>query len=322
MIRIYHKKVDITDMVIGFTWSGSLSTVSRKVEFDIVVSPTDYYLPTVTIMNGDIIDLVDSDGKVLYKGHVFSKSKSTNDNAMKVVTYDYTIYLSKNKDTFNFKGLTPKQITTKIADKLNMQLGKIEDPDIKITRVFENTSYYEIIQTAYTLASKKTGKLYQVNYRGNKLNVVEVGKTKSEYTISEDADITNSSYSESIENVVNRVVLYDDKGKRIGVVENKGDREKYGTIQAVYKGKDANQVGKSHLKTLERTAKIEALGDTKCITGNSVNIRESYTGLSGEFFIISDTHNFRNNMHTMSLDLSFNKMMDEKEAGSKPEKKE
>lgn len=321
MIRVIHKKVDITELVSKYSWSGSLNTVARKVEFEIVVSPTDKYLPKVTIMNGDMIDLVDEKGAILYRGHVFSKEKSTNSNTMSVVTYDYTIYLVKNKGTFNFKNATPKQVAERISKIIGIKLGNIANPGVRITRIFENVSYYEVIQTAYTFASKRTGKKYHINYKGSKLNIEEVGKSKSNYIISEDSDIYDSSYAESIENIVNRVVMYNEKGKRLGIIENKNDTKKYGVMQSVLKDKDARSKAREELKTLERSAKIEALGDVKCITGNAIQIKESYTGLNGEFYIISDSHTFEGTNHTMSLDLSFNKMMDEKESGSKPEKK-
>lgn len=314
-MQVFHKGVNITELVSKITWSGSLNTVARKVEFEIAVSPTDYYLPTVTILMGDMIDIRDKDNKLLFRGHVFSKSKSTT-GTMTVTTYDYTIYLVKNKGTYNFKKLYPKQITERICRQFGVTIGKLANPGDYITRIFENVSLYDIIMTAYSISSNLSGTLYHANYMGNKFNVVEVGSEVSDYVISEDSNIYNSSYSESIENMVNRIKLYDDKGKYKGVVENKNDIKKYGVLQSIYKGKDYKKQ-KGNLKGLERSAKIDALGDPKCVAGNAIYVKESYTGLTGKFYIISDTHTFENNIHKMSLDLSFVKMMDTKEAGSR-----
>ncbi|MGN1117435.1 MAG: hypothetical protein ACI4RU_02385, partial [Acutalibacteraceae bacterium] len=51
-------------------------------------------------------------------------------------------------------------------------------------------------------------------------------------------------------------------------------------------------------------------GDIRCVSGKSVYIEEKTSGLVGKFWITEDTHTFSGGAHTMSLKLSFDKLME------------
>ena len=140
---------------------------------------------------------------------------------------------------------------------------------------------------------------FECNWKGN---------TVAEYVLDGESNITDSTYSESIENMISRVKIYDENGKQIGKVENTDWIKNYGILQDVYKkekGANANAIAKSMLQGIEQTAEVEAIGDVECITGNAVVIKEPYTGLSGLFYIDNDEHTFSNGQHTMTLGLAF-----------------
>ena len=54
-------------------------------------------------------------------------------------------------------------------------------------------------------------------------------------------------------------------------------------------------------------------GDLACIAGNGVEVYDKATGLSGVFWIDSDTHTWENGTHIMNLELNFKNIMDSKE---------
>jgi hypothetical protein len=100
----------------------------------------------------------------------------------------------------------------------------------------------------------------------------------------------------------------------IGEVKNPDSIKKYGSFQKVYKkedGVDAVTVARNMLKGLERKGTIQALGDVTCLTGYSVAIRDEYTGMWGIFHINSDSHTWQDGVHKMTLDISFDAIMDE-----------
>ena len=91
-------------------------------------------------------------------------------------------------------------------------------------------------------------------------------------------------------------------------MENKSDRQKYGTFQKTYKkekDKNAKTEAKESLAGLEKTGSITCLGNVKCIAGKAVNVTEKATGLSGVQIIKSDKHTFTSASYEMSLEFFY-----------------
>lgn len=314
MVKVYHQGKDITEIVTSIRWGGDYKQAARKLEFGIAVHPHDAYLPKVTLKMGDMVALIDDKGKELFQGYVFFKEKSINGNEMTVTAYDGLIYLLKSKGTYNFKNMTPNAITSKVCGDFGIPVGNLASGS-PLNRLFDAETIYNIIMTAYTIESNKSGKLYMPRMDKGKLNVIEKGSTITKFVLDAKTTIINSTYSESIENSINKVKMYDENGKYIGEVTLNGIP---GILQDIYKkekGHDAQSRAKGMLRGVERTAEVEAIGDVECITGNAVVIKEPYTGLSGLFYIDNDEHTFANGQHTMSLGLSFKNIMDSQEGG-------
>ena len=307
---------DITQLVSKATWSGSLTEAARKLELSIVASPTDKYLPKVAIECGDMLKMFDDSGNELFRGYVFLRDRSYSSNEISITAYDGLVYLLKSKGTYNVKKMTAEAMTAKLLNEFSIPAGALAKTGISQSRIFDGVSIYEIIMTLYSKAAKQNGKKYKAVMQAGSLSVIEFGAVYSATVLNQ---ITDSSYGESLENMVNRVKVYDDKQKYIKTIENAANVKKYGLLQDTYnkeKDKDASTVAKSMLTSIEQTASVESLGDLSCTTGKAVKVSETYTGLTGIFWVNSDTHSFENAQHTMSLELSFKVMMDEKEAGS------
>lgn len=318
-MKIIHKTTDITQLVEKTTWSGDFQQVARKLQMDIVSSPVDKNIPKVYFKMGDMVLLRDNKDKEFFRGYVFAKDKNINDDTMSITVYDELIYLLKSKGTYNFKSSTPGAITRKMCRDFGIAEGNIINGSA-IKRIFDAESIYNIIMTAYTLESGRTGRKYMPKMEKGRLNIVEKGKRVAKYELDTYSSITSASYGESIENSINRVKMYDEDNKYLGQVSLSGVP---GVLQDVYKkakGENAQQMAKQMLKGVEKTASIEALGDFECVTGNAVVIREPYTGLNGLFYIDNDTHTFENGQHIMQLGLSFQNIMDEQDGGDKDDK--
>jgi hypothetical protein len=76
-------------------------------------------------------------------------------------------------------------------------------------------------------------------------------------------------------------------------------------------GVNSKKAAEAMLYGSTREASVEALGDIRAMSGFSIKIKDPATGLSGKFFITSDSHTFSNNIHTMSLDLAWNDSMED-----------
>ena len=97
----------------------------------------------------------------------------------------------------------------------------------------------------------------------------------------------------------------------------------YGVMQAAIKASSYDDpVAHAHqlLKEngLKTTISLTALGNLKLITGNTVAVQEPITNTHGLFWIVSDTHTWKNGVYQTKLSLSLEAIMDSQTAGSLP----
>ena len=126
--------------------------------------------------------------------------------------------------------------------------------------------------------------------------------------------------------IKNKVLIFDDKGKQIGEVKDDGSIKKFGIFQEIYskeEGIDPTTGAKNLLKVKPAQAiKISAIGDINCLSCYFVEVKDTATGLSGKYWISSDSHTFENGTHKMELELKFDSLMDTKDIKEESEKKE
>lgn len=310
-------KIKITNAVISIQWSGSVEQASRTVEFTIPNAPNDKYVKALkmNIACGDYI-VAYSSGDMFFYGSVTTiEKKGATDNTISITCKDMIDHLIRSQATYKFKGKTAEYITRKICNNLKIKIGNIAQTKTKLKKLIcEDRSMYEIIMRAYTKASKHTGKKYIMRMNGLKLNIAEKGTIVKNFYFSEKVNITASTYTETIDEMINRVIIYNDKGKKVGHVQSDANVKKYGTYQATYtkeKGINARKAAKALLEGKVKTINIETIDPTmQCIAGNAVKIYDHATGLSGKFWIDNDTHTWENNVHTAQFELTYKNLWD------------
>jgi uncharacterized protein YrzB (UPF0473 family) len=313
---------DLTSLVQKYVWSGDYREAARRLEVSVTTSATDTNLPTVTVDTADMLVLFGDDGNELFRGYVFKKTKSVTGNELSLTVYDGLIYLIKSKFSKVFLGVTAEQVAAATCSELGVPAGDFAKTGIPQSFPHLAKSGYEAIMTAYTTAGKQNGKVYMPRMSAGKLNVIEKGTVVAKRLVLQTEHITDSTYTEDIENMVNAVQITDENGNRLGTIRNEDWVQAYGLLQDVYQreqGKDAVTMARAMLKDLNRESIVELIGgpDTyDMIAGNAVQIKESFTGLTGLFYIDADTHTFQNGQHTISLTLNFQNVMDEQQADS------
>ncbi|WP_206168348.1 hypothetical protein [Veillonella sp. VA139] len=303
---------DISHLVNSATWSGSRIQAARKLEFTYTQEPRDPNFPVYPVGVGETIKAYSEDGALQFVGNIYSTERKTSASTISVTCYDNMFILSKSKTTKKFTNMTAEDITKSVCAEMGIKVGKLAKTKEKMTFIANNKSGYQIIVMAYTEASKKTGKKYQTMMEGDELDVIEKGSLIEGLVIDQYRNITDSSYKESIENMVNKVMVTDDKGNLIRYESNDDHIKRYSMIQEVYKeGKNKNTAEevKAIFKGPERSGTIDCLGDYDAVSSYSVEIRDVITQLSGKFWIKSDTHTFQNGQHTMKLEIEFENIM-------------
>lgn len=314
--KVNGEKLDITDLLINVTWSGDYKSCARKLEFSLISSPMDKNIPKIDIPIMSIISFYEDDNE-LFRGFVYEREKSS-DNAMSFLCYDYCAKLNDIKVSKNIKNQTASTIYNNFLTEYGLNKGDIIQANTGVTKVFLGVTAYDMIMTAYTEEAKNTGKKYMLYSRGNKFYASEKGIVKLKLSFEEGKNILSSSFKESVSNMVNKVLIVDENGNKVSEVKNEEWHKTYGLFQDVYKqqeGKDSNAEAKAMLKDIEQTCSLTGFGDTTCITGYGVQVKDTHTGLVGLFYIDSDTHTWEGGNYTIALELNFKNIMNEVSVG-------
>lgn len=303
------KTKDITKYVETVDWEGSDTQTSRTATLS---AAYDYYQKMyLNIKLGDLIYLYE--GEMIFVGAITSAERTGDIGTASYTAKDFMHYLIRSKGTYNFKNTTPEKITKKICDDLLIQTTDIYKTKTHIkSLLFENDeTHYGIIVTAYNEASMKMNAKYPPVFmpimKKNKLSVIVKGQS-SGITLKSNRDITTSSYSQNTDDMVTRVIILDENGKKTGITVNEKNLNKYGVYQEIYKkekDKNTKTAAKQLLKGITKEADIESIGYIQCVAGYSVKIEDKASGLTGKFYIESDKHTWKDGIHTMSLTLKF-----------------
>lgn len=324
---LYDNKIitDITNVVKSVSITGDKVQAARKLDVAITYPIWDRGQPRTQIGPGTKIWML-LDGEEIFRGIVWNRElNSSGEGSLIVTAYDYLIYLTKSKVTFNFTNITPEDATRKICLELGIETGDIASTGIPVNRLIPQKTGYESIMEMYTQASKTNGKQYIPVMKGTAVSVIEKGKTVANYTLQTQFDdtgnnILSTSYKDTMDSMVNKVKIYDDKNNYVGEVGVDAWSKYYGLIQENYvkeADKDSNTVAQGMLKSIDQGITIEALGNWGCRTGYAVNSKIIYVDVlqNAVLYIDGDTHTWEvgTGKYTMSLNLSFKNSMDSKE---------
>lgn len=305
---------DITDLVPTVTWEGSIHQATRKCQIDVLNAPNDKNIQDlkVVIACGDVIKLFENDELIFY-GEVQRIEKKGETGTVSYEARDILGHLLRIEHNEKFKNKRPEQITKKLLKMYGYGVGNIEETKKVLPKLIVGSNVYEAIMKAYKKAA--TGEKYMLKMQGKKVNVIKKGELVDTIVLDEETNIISSEYEETIENMVNRVDIFNKKGKQIGQVKNAGHIKRYGLYKANYekeKNVNAKKAARVLLTGPEKSISVEVInGDVKCVAGMAVEVKDKVTGLSGIFYVDQDVHTWSEGNHKMKLDLNFKNVMEE-----------
>ncbi|WP_257153586.1 XkdQ/YqbQ family protein [Priestia megaterium] len=304
----------LNNMNMGVTISGDLAQASRKCEVTLS-NTTDSEHRKIYFKLGRRIRIV-MDKTELFQGIIFGYE--INDNGETAITaYDANHYLTKNSDSLRFDNKKASDIVKYICKRYGIKTGKITDTRYVIPKlILRDKTLWDIIVIALTETFKKNGKQFTLQSRGGYLHLVERREQLTRMYIEDGKNLLGATYSSNIDDTKTQVHLTGgDEEKPISAfavdTEAKnvyGIMQHYEHVSEVTDTKKLQALAKSMLPKInkpEQEFNIEALGIPQVISGSSILVRESMTGISGAFYVVTDTHNFQpDGYHTMSLTLS------------------
>lgn len=303
--------IDCTEAVTKITWSGDIKSPSRTLDFDVLQAVYDKEIESLGITEGDTVSFFE-EGKELFRGILIDVDKDSSDNEVKLTAKDIG-FLLKNKVAFNFNNIPTEKVASDVIKKLGYNEGSIIKTGQKYTKVVTNSNGYDVIIAAYTEASKSTNKKYMVTTSIDKFNVIEKGVKVLELEFNEEENLLKTQYKISLDKMVTRVIVTDKNGNKVSEKIDKELEKLYKIV--VNEIEQQTEGSKKEITTTkpEKSASLTGIGDTTCISGFGVNIKDSHTGLVGKFFIDSDKHTWTGGDYEIDMELNFENIMDEKE---------
>lgn len=315
-MRLKWKDTNISGYVTSVTWAGSAKQAARTVAFSVAYSPNDKSVKNLNIKLGDKITFhpgYPDDKKTKFIGIITQRERKSEAGELQYTATDGMMHLLRSSGTYRIVNETPEKITQMICKDVKIKTGSLAKTKISIPKIFfQERPYYEIIMAAYTKAYRKNKKKYIAQMNGDKLEVIQKGKIIPNFHIRQGERITDSSYTEDLESMVNRVYIYDSNNNKIGSVSNSNWVKKYGVFQNTISVDSGNgkTEAKAELQGINKTASLTMIGDYRCVSGLGVIIEDSRTGLKGKFWIENDSHEWNNGIYTTTLELAFKNVMD------------
>jgi hypothetical protein len=292
----------------GIEWELERKGVPGKLTFTIINDGS------FNIQEGNAVRMTVDNTKLFY-GFVFSKKRSK-ENMVQVTAYDQLRYL-KNKDTYVYANKTATEVVQMIATDFKLNIGTLEGTGFKIpSRIEDNKTLFDIIQTALDLTLQSTKKMYVLYDDFGKLTLKNVESMKLNLLIDEetgeDFDYTSSIDGETY-NKIKLSYNNEETGKReIFIAQDSSKINEWGVLQ-YFDTIDKNVNGKAkanellslyNKKTRNLTIK-NAFGDIRVRAGSAVIVALNLGDITVKNYMMVEKvkHTFEESRHTMDLTL-------------------
>lgn len=317
------KTANITQLCRSISWSGDWRNAARTLSYSPVFCADDPHLPRAPTELGGSAQFW-RDSTLLMDAYALERSRDSLGSSIDVTAYDKGLYLTRNSKFMRVDRQTPEAVAAALCGEYGIPTGKLAATGVPLTRNFLGVNLYKIIMTLYTLAAAQTGKKYRLRFSGRNLEVVEMGLSEDSILLRPGGILLGCSTRESASRMTNSVAIYDDDCRLLQTQEDGDAVALYGLMREAIRAsayEDPVARAKQILKEngLQTDITVEALGNLKLVTGNTVALQEPVTGVYGKFWILSDAHDWSRGLYRTRVTLSLEALMDEQEAGSLPE---
>lgn len=279
--------VEFLTVLENMSWSGARDICTRQLNFSFLYNPLKKDLPKYKINVGSQVKWIE-DNQTLFWGYVEELPYNTEDDTISVSCIDFTTMLIRSKFIGRMTG-TLKEIADNICGLFNLENGIESDNTHQHNIVSDgNLSYYDVIRTACETIYGKDFTLY-IDGKTLKLTNTEV---VAEYEIGK--NIRSSSFKQTVNDMVTRVLIIDNNGKVLDSVEDTENLQKYGLYQEVYNYNTdcKNNVAEAQklLKGVSSEGSVVVDNNNKCIAGKRIKLYEPVNNFKGIFEIQTDNH--------------------------------
>ena len=304
---------DITDYVQSITWQGAKGTAPRSLDVTLVNTGRGLH-EWLPIQEGHTLLFMDETAEY-FRGTVFTQSKNKSFH-QSIKAYDQMIYLVKNKNSYVFTNQTATQIIQRLCGDYQIPTGKIKDTEYRIPAlVVDGETLYDIAYKAIYATFKQTGQRFYLGSSGGNIYLAEKLDQVNYIVIEDEVNLLDFTLDTSIEDSATSVLMVAGEEKSAITIKAKNDSlaADIGTIQYYEKVTDklnSAQLQERVNKAMADKGKIMSklsigcIGDSSVITGTAIHLIIRDMNLWQGYSVDSDSHVFKGNSHTMTVNLS------------------
>ena len=239
--------------------------------------------------------------KTLFLGYVEVLPYNTDEDTILLTCQDLMTRLIRSTFIGRMQG-TLTEIANNICGIFGIKNGIKTDNTHKHNIVSDgDLTYYDVLKTACDVLFDR----YTLYMDGDTLKLAE-HDIQNTFKIGE--NIRGSRFTQSMSDMVTRVLIIDNEGKILNAVENTDDLQKYGLFQETYNYnkdcKDNLVEAQKLLQGVKNEGAIICNNDNNCISGRFIKIYEPVNKFNGIFEIISDNHTIGTNSE-MTLEVEY-----------------
>ena len=306
--------LDITQLVQSVTWAGRRGSPARTLSVSLLDDDGYWHERSGIDVEEGWQCIFKWNGTELFRG-IFMTQGTTQKKTGKYKAYDNGIYLSNNRDTFVYESKTASQIFSDVCSRFGLPTGEVAGCSYTIPdHIKKKATGWDTIEDALSLEFDNTGTRFFVVSEKGSLSLKKRKENIVQWVLETGANVTSYNFSKSIENVKTRIKLLSAEGTVLAEASDPGLEAKIGIMQEETPDETLNSAQLKALadsmlaekKQASRTLNLnDLIGIPDVISGVGVFVIIPHIAISRTLYVDSDTHTFKDNLHTMSLQLSY-----------------
>lgn len=307
--------IDITQLVESIKWAGRRGSPTRTLTVSLLDDDGYKHERSGIDVEEGWQCIFKYNGTELFRG-IFMTQGNSDSKTGEYKAYDNGIYLSNNRDTFVYESKTATDVFKDVCTRFGLPTGDVASCSYSIPDLTKKkTTGWDAIEDALSLEFENTGTRFFVVSEKGSLCLRKRKENILQWVLEVGANISKYKFTKSIENVKTRIKLLSDEGTVLAEEKDAELESKIGIMQDVetpdetLNSAQIKALAKSLLqekKTASRKMTLNnVLGLPEVISGVGVFVIIPHISVSRTLYVESDTHTFKDNMHTMSLQLSY-----------------
>lgn len=308
---------DLSNVAQDIEWTVEMEGNPGKLSFSYIDKASDNH-----VIEGSTVSLKVKSQKVFW-GYVFKISKNE-DREVSVTCYDQLRYL-KNKDTYIFESATATDVFRKICNDHSIKYSLINSSSYLLeARIYDNKTLAEMIQYTFDKTLIDTGEWYFMRDNFGTLEMLEVSQQVTNIVVGDKSLLTGYSFESSIDgDTYNQVKLVKEnqetKKREVYIVKDSSNINRWGLLQ-YYETVDesmndaqirerANTLLRYYNKP-QKSLKVTCIGqlDVRAGCGIVLMIKDLQDEMvyQKNVIVYKVSHSFKNNEHSMELEVLIN----------------